>query len=434
MTVPTAPLLAWADLELGLFFHYDIEVFEPDWARRSRFDYTPSPGKFDPKDLDTDQWLKVAVDAGARYALLTAKHGTGFCLWPTETYDYCVRSSPWRGGKGDVVGSFISSCRKSGIEPGIYYHALLNAYCNVKDGLVLSGSKKAQGAYNRIVEGQVEELLTWYGDLLEIWFDGGTISTDKGGPNLGVLLRRLQPEIVAFDGPPEHPHVLRWAGSEHAVSKVDCWSTSDFYHPNDKIVRCDPRGNPDGAVWSPVEAPMPCRDIDRAFFEGWMWHEGEENLVYDAEYLFDRYCTAVGRNSNLLIGALPDTTGLIPDTDAKVFRGLGELLQTRFASPLVETAGRGYDIIVTPPSISDIERIVIMEDQSTGQRVRGWRLEAAWPVSWPEGWFEVSKGCSIGHKRILNIEKLRVRQLRLHITDAIGEPDIRKIAVYGSPA
>jgi alpha-L-fucosidase len=183
---------------------------------------------------------------------------------------------------------------------------------------------------------------------------------------------------------------------------------------------------------APVEVDMPPRDLLRAYMQGWMWHEGEEELVYDAEYLFARYCTSVGRNSNLLVGALPDRRGLIPDRDAGALAQFAALVRTRFGEPLGVASGSGWEVKVALPGRCDVERVVIMEGQSGGQRIRDWVLEGLWPESWGEGWFELARGHAIGHKRIVVLGIIRLAGLRLRVREAAGTPVIRSLSVHGS--
>ncbi|MEI6424492.1 MAG: alpha-L-fucosidase, partial [Lentisphaerota bacterium] len=140
LVLPTPSQAAWADEEIGVIIHLDMQVFEPEYSFRKQWGYTPDPKIFNPKELDTDQWIATAKTAGAKYAVLVAKHCSGFSLWPTKTHSYSVASTPWRGGKGDIVSDFIKSCAKFGLKPGIYASASCNAYMRANNpGKVLSG-------------------------------------------------------------------------------------------------------------------------------------------------------------------------------------------------------------------------------------------------------------------------------------------------------
>ncbi|HOO26502.1 MAG TPA: alpha-L-fucosidase, partial [Clostridiales bacterium] len=166
--LPTPAQLEWADAELGVLIHYDIPVFSPGYEWREKFDKPLDSALFNPSELNTDQWLETAASMGAKYAVLVAKHCTGFCIWPTRAHDYSVKSSPWRNGEGDIVADFIKSCRKFNIRPGIYYSVSANGYLKVDNpGKVISGDPKEQEAYNKTVELQVTELWTGYGELFE---------------------------------------------------------------------------------------------------------------------------------------------------------------------------------------------------------------------------------------------------------------------------
>ncbi|MEI7837457.1 MAG: alpha-L-fucosidase [Planctomycetota bacterium] len=196
---PTPIQAAWQDMEMGLFVHFNMFTYSGDWNWRSFRDY-PAPALFRPDRLDTDQWMEAAAAIGARYAVLTAKHCCGFCLWPTEAYDYGVRQSAWRGGQGDVVGDFVTSCRKHGIRPGLYYSTSANGFLKVDNpGLIAApGGPVDQAGYTRICEKQLRELWSRYGELGEIWFDGSSVAVEKGGPDVGALLSELQPTASVF--------------------------------------------------------------------------------------------------------------------------------------------------------------------------------------------------------------------------------------------
>lgn len=198
---PTPEQVTWQDMELGLFFHYDMPVFKPGWDHR-QYESRPEPGIFNPKKLDTDQWMEAAKAMGAKYAVLTAKHGSGFMLWQSDLYPYGMKQSPYKNGKGDIVRDFVNSCRKHDIRPGLYAHMGCNGYLEADNpGLInrgAGGDPDKQARYARICEGMLEELWGNYGPLFEIWFDGGVMDHDKGGPNMLPILSKLQPKAIVF--------------------------------------------------------------------------------------------------------------------------------------------------------------------------------------------------------------------------------------------
>jgi alpha-L-fucosidase len=199
IAVPTKEQIEWSSCELGAILHLDIEVFEPEYHFREQWGYVPDSGIFNPKSLNTDQWVKTASDAGIKYIVLVAKHCSGFCLWPTKEHAYSIKNTPYKNGKGDIVTEFVTSCKKYNVRPGLYYSTSTNAYLNVDNpGTVRSGNNEEQKRYNEIVEHQLRELWSAYGEFFEIWFDGGCLPVEKGGPDILPLLNRYQPNAVLF--------------------------------------------------------------------------------------------------------------------------------------------------------------------------------------------------------------------------------------------
>ena len=427
--LPTQAQQEWADMELGVLIHYDIPVFSPDFDFRKRWGDPLDVSIFNPTMLDTDQWLSTAVAAGAKYAVLVAKHCSGFSLWPTEAHDYSVKSAPWRDGKGDIVGDFIQSCKKFGIKPGLYYSVACNGYfCVDNPGTVLSGNEDEQKAYNEMVIKQVTELWTKYGELFEIWFDGGALPPEKGGPDVLSLLLKYQPNAVCFQGPEQFPSILRWVGNESGLAPNPCWSTTNAADGDFIGTEQMPEigvGDPDGRVWAPAETDMPNRYL-LSNGGGWFWRAGEDDLLFEPEELLERYYTSVGSNSNLLIGMVIDDRGLVPDADVEQFAAFGKLIRERFNNPLAKAGGEGTEIAFYFAQPSVINHVVIMEDIARGERIRAYTVEAE-----VNGVFQpVCTGISVGHKRIERFDDVEVTGVKLKITDSTDVPDIRQFAVY----
>lgn len=244
---PTQEQVEWAKYEIGVIIHFDLQVFEPSYRFRKQWRYHPSPSIFNPEVLDTDQWIETAMKAGAKYAVLVVKHCSGFCLWPTKASDFSVKNTPYKDGKGDILRDFINSCVKYGIHPGIYYSTVYNAYeqfdqpCNRVPAL----SSGAYRSYCNLVENQLIELWTQYGELFEIWFDGGHIIN---GPDIEALLSKYQPNAVCFQGPLKWRSNLRWVGNEKGTAPYPCWSTVNKYGHYDgtKKVKKLGKGDPYG--------------------------------------------------------------------------------------------------------------------------------------------------------------------------------------------
>ncbi len=427
--LPTPAQLEWADAELGVLIHYDIPVFSPGYEWREKFDKPLDSALFNPSELNTDQWLETAASMGAKYAVLVAKHCTGFCIWPTRAHDYSVKSSPWRNGEGDIVADFIKSCRKFNIRPGIYYSVSANGYLKVDNpGKVISGDPKEQEAYNKTVELQVTELWTGYGELFEIWFDGGALPPEQGGPDIAALLAKYQKNAVCFQGPLGHPSLVRWVGNEDGRADYPCWSTT-------KILKDDTgpenpgaqygAGDPEGEVWAPAEADMPNRH-PRSNGGGWFWKAGEDDQVFSLEYLMESYHKSVGRNCNLLVGMVIDDRGLVPDADVKRFAEFGEALKEKFKDPVAQAGGRGNEIIFYFNEPKSFNCAVIMEDISQGERIRQYMIEAK-----VDGEFKtICQGSCIGHKRIESFESLQTQEVRLKITESEGVAAIRSFKLF----
>lgn len=427
--LPTQAQQEWADMELGVLIHYDIPVFSPDFDFRKRWGDPLDVSIFNPTMLDTDQWLSTAAAAGAKYAVLVAKHCSGFSLWPTEAHDYSVKSAPWRDGKGDIVGDFIKSCKKFGIKPGLYYSVACNGYfCVDNPGTVLSGNEDEQKAYNEMVIKQVTELWTKYGELFEIWFDGGALPPEKGGPDVLSLLLKYQPNAVCFQGPEQFPSILRWVGNESGLAPNPCWSTTNAADGDFIGTEQMPEigvGDPDGRVWAPAETDMPNRYL-LSNGGGWFWRAGEDDLLFEPEELLERYYTSVGSNSNLLIGMVIDDRGLVPDADVEQFAAFGKLIRERFNNPLAKAGGEGTEIAFYFAQPSVINHVVIMEDIARGERIRAYTVEAE--VN--DVFQPVCTGISVGHKRIERFDDVEVTGVKLKITDSTDMPVIRQFAVY----
>ncbi|MCC7495456.1 MAG: alpha-L-fucosidase [Fimbriimonadaceae bacterium] len=432
LVLPTPEQVAWADCEVGVIIHLDLQVFEPSYRFREQRDYHPSPQVFAPRSLDTDQWLATAAAAGARYAVLVAKHCSGFSLWPTAAHDYSVASSPWRGGRGDVVGDFVASCARYGLRPGLYYSTSCNAWCGVDNpGTVLSGQRPDQERYNQIVETQLTELWTRYGPLFEVWFDGGTLPPQQGGPAVLDLLWKLQPQAVCFQGPAGTRSMLRWVGNERAEAPENCWSTTNLRAGRfDGTEDAPPEGagDPAGSHWAPAEADMPNRDQHRAFQGGWFWRAGEDDTLYSVEHLLERYYRSVGRNCNLLLGMVIDDQGQVPAADVARCTDFGAAVQREFRHPLGTVSGTGDELLLELPAPQHVHCVALREDLPHGERVRAYTLAGRQGTTWQD----LASGQCIGHQRLIRLPATPLEALRLRITAATAPPQIRALAAYGA--
>ena len=425
---PTPKQLAWADMELGVIIHHCMETYHPD-IPVNQWKCSPErmpASSFAPTDEDTDGWLAAAHGMGARYAILVTNHVTGFSLWPTKENTYSIAASPYQNGRADIVRDFIASCRKYNIAPGLYYSTGCNGYYGINDSVPTDYHSEHYQAYVRMVERQLAEIWGNYGELFELWFDGGVIPVEKGGPDVLSLIRTYQPDAVCFQGPAEHHQNLRWVGNERGVAPIDCWSTSDrntCAHGGDTEAHRTGVGNPDGMYWIPAETDMANRR-QSAFGGGWGWRADEEHLLYTPQELLERYLTSVGRNSNLLMGMCISQRGHFED--GAQFHAFGELIRGLYASAVARTEGTGMEFTVSLSSPAEIRHAVIEEDLTVGERVRRFHLDAVTPDGQTVPL--LSAHC-IGHKRIVPVN-LQVTALRLYITAAAAQPQIKAFTLY----
>ncbi|MCG8556197.1 MAG: alpha-L-fucosidase [Proteobacteria bacterium] len=415
LPVPTPQQLAWQDLELGLFIHFDMATYTGATKPRMSAD----PNLYNPRLLNTDQWLEVAKTMGAQYAVFVAKHCTGFLSWQSNAYPFGVKQSAWRGGTGDVVREFIASCNKYGIKPGLYSSVTCNAWWGADNPGTIQWGNKTQADYARANEAMATELWSNYGPLTEIWLDGGALPPSKGGPDLVPILERHQPDAIFFQGP--KPGGVRWIGNERGVAAYPCWSTvSKLNDPG--------AGDPNGKIWNPGECDVPLPGYE------WFWH-GEatpgwatpQQQADTLPKLMDMYYRSVGHNCNLLLNATPDATGLIPEVTLAHYMNFGNEIQRRFGTPVAETQGDGEVLELTLPVPSDIDHVIIMEALAYGERVRAYTVEGL--VS-GNNWQKLSDGVSVGHKRIQSFPRVRVAKVRFTATQSTAVPKIRRLAVF----
>ena len=423
---PTRQQLEWHEMELGVLIHYCMEIYDPelgnvnhDWYKTDRVRTAIAPEKIHPAMLDPEQWVRSAAELGAKYAVLVTNHCTGFSLWNTRVNDFSIASTDWRGGGGDICREFINACVKYGLKPGIYYSTGCNGYYNINDNWKWDYRSEHYQEYVKNVVAQVTEIWTEYGDLFEIWFDGGIVPPELGGPDLTPLLLKYQSNAICFQGPRDYPHNVRWVGNEDGLAPENCWATTNAGEARYDGTASDEKageGDPDGIYYWPAETDMPNRTHD-AFGGGWAWKDGEEHLLFTPEHLLDCYIRAVGRNSNLLLGMAISRDGNFQDEEQ--FKAFGRLIRDTFGTPLAKTED-GFRIELS--CRQKINYFVIREDITDGQRIRGFRVLA-------DGVAVYESKC-IGHKRIIPFADLQAQVIELEITEQVGDARIRDIAVY----
>lgn len=427
--VPSPAQLRWQQDELALFLHFGVNTFtDREWG-----DGTEPPSIFNPTGLDARQWARSARAAGFKAMILTAKHHDGFCLWPTATTRHSVASSPWKNGTGDVVQEFVTACREVGLRPGLY--------CSPWDRN--SPVYGDSAAYNDLYETQLTELLTRYGPLDEVWFDGANGEGPTGRrqvydwPRVFGLVKRLQPEAVIFsDAGPD----VRWIGNEKGEAGDPCWSTIDpdavpYPGADDPgIIAALQHGSPEGSVWRPGES-------DTSIRPGWFYHPGEDGQVKPVEELVRLYLSSVGRNSKLLLNVPPTREGLLHATDVE---RLGQFRTARDRMLGLDlAAGRrvgwsrdAADMMVAEVILGRTARIGLIdlgEPIASGQRVAQYRVE----VLTARGWQGVARGTTIGYRRLQPIAPIDAQRIRIVVEAAVESPRPLRIALYdgdGVPA
>ncbi len=434
------------------FVHFTVNTFtDREWGTGDE-----SPEVFAPSALDARQWARVAREAGMSGLILTAKHHDGFCLWPSRQTDHSVAGSRWREGRGDVVRELADACRAEGIEFGVY----------------LSPWDRNHASYGRPVyldyyRAQLRELLTQYGPLFEVWFDGANGGDGYYGgaretrridaasyydwPATWGLVRELQPQAVMFsDAGPD----VRWVGNEKGLGFETVWMTLDRARlfPGFADYPALAAGRPDGADWVPPE-------VDVSIRPGWFYHAAEDAQVKSVAQLVEIYYSSVGRSSSLLLNVPPDRRGLFHEADVLSLRGLSRFIAETFARDLARGARasassvRGAaprfaaeravdgdpssywatDDAVTAGALelrlaasARFDQVRLREAIALGQRVEAWALDA----ELPGGWKTLAEGTTIGPRRILRFEPVTASRVRLRVVRSRACPAIAELALF----
>lgn len=430
--VPNERQLAWQEAELGVLYSYDLHVFDGKKYRQSSNRINPFPDYqvFNPKHLDTDQWIRAAKAAGAKFAILTATHETGFALYQSDVNPYCLKAVKWRDGKGDIVKDFVESCRKYGVKPGIYVGIRWNSFFGVHNFQVIGDGEfreMRQAYYRKMCEGMVTELCTRYGELFEIWFDGGADHPDNGAPDVLPIVKRYQPNCLFY-----HNLQLaeaRWGGSESGTVPYPCWATfpNPYSHGGDtkaERIQLLKHGDPNGKYWMPAMSDAPLRGHNGR--HEWFWEPGDEAHIEPLEKLVEMYYKSVGRNSTLIIGLTPDPNGLLPGPDVQRLTEWGKEIKRRFSNPLASTSGEGKILELKLTKKQAVNQIVIQENIINGELVRNYLVQ----VYQKGKWATICKGFCIGHKRIQQFESVLTKKIRLVIPEAVATPQIKKFSVF----
>lgn len=432
--IPSEKQLAWQELELTAFIHFGVNTFtDREWG-----DGTEDPAIFNPVGLDTDQWVKTLKDAGFKLVILTCKHHDGFCLWQTETTDHSVKSSPWRNGEGDVLKDLSESCKKYDMKLGVYLSPWDRNSATYGSG----------DAYNDLYIAQLTELLTNYGDIDEVWFDGA----NGEGPNgkkqeydwqrVFDTIHKLQPNAVsAIMG-----EDIRWVGNEGGMGRETEWSATvlapDSYPESDSLYQAldinamskdlgsrAMLAKANTLYWYPSE-------VDVSIRPGWFWHEQEEPK--SLEQLANIYLQSVGRNSVLLLNIPPNREGLLDARDVQRVGEFGEWIRTlnskgAAVEDLAHEIKVGGSVVVELDPDMEIGVVMLQEDISRGQRVEKFHVDGLLDNG---DWTQIAQGTTIGYKRLLPLQvPAKYSKIRLVIDEGRGESVlIRHINAFVLPS
>ncbi len=459
--VPSPRQTAFQEGGFHVFFHYGINTFtNKEWG-----DGKAPAQLFNPTRQSTDQWMEAVSASGAKGVILTAKHHDGFCLWPSEFTDHCVKNSPWRGGKGDVVREVSDACRRGGIKFGVY----LSPW---------DRHEKAYGtgkAYDDYYCNQLRELLTNYGELFCVWFDGACGEGPNGKKQVYdweryyALIRELQPEaVISVCGPD-----VRWCGNEAGKCRESEWSVVPSTLMDVERIAADSQQEDDsnfakkdstdsdlgsreaiaGAkklIWFPAE-------VDTSIRPGWFYHKNQDRKVRSLKKLLKIYYNSVGANATLLLNIPPDQRGRFADPDVKRLREIGDALHSAFRENLAANAKasasseadeahaaqkalstdkdeywRAVDDAEQAEMIVDLGRpvtfskVVLGEYLPCGQHIERFTVS----IEKHGKWKKVYAATVVGHKRICLLKKTTAQRIKITIDECRTFPTLRKLEVY----
>jgi len=459
--LPSKAQLQWHETSMYAFIHFTINTFtNREWGLGDE-----DPALFNPTDFNADKIVSTIKVSGLKGVVLTCKHHDGFCLWPTKTTEHNITKSPWKNGKGDVVKDISEACKKYGLKFGVY----LSPWDR-------NNPNYGKPEYIKIYRAQLTELLTNYGPIFEVWFDGAnggdgyyggarekrTIdkTTFYDWPNTWSIVRKLQPMATIFGdvGPDQ-----RWVGTEEGHSGNPCWATftphgvTNYDKPSNGDCKTDEsmNGTRNGKFWMPAE-------VDFSIRPGWFWHEAENNKVKSSADLLNHFFNSVGNGANMILNIPPDRRGHVYEKDSISLVGFGKLIHDmyarNFATGAIITASntRGNSPIYSPKLVLDNDRYSywatddsvktaslvlqlkgkqtfnvfrIRENIKLGQRVDDWAID----VMENGKWKEYAKGLAIGARRLVRGAMVTTDKVRIRFTNASACPCISEVGIYATP-
>lgn len=455
--VPSERQLRWHEMEFYGFLHFTVNTFtDKEWGYGDE-----DPAVFHPADFDADQIVRVAREAGMRGLILTAKHHDGFCLWPSAHTEHSVKRSPWRNGRGDVVREISEACHRHGLKFGVYLSPWDRNH-----------PEYGRPGYLEYYRNQLRELLTQYGELFAVWFDGANGGDGYYGgaretrridnrtyydwPRTWAIVRELQPMACIFsDAGPD----FRWIGNERGIAGDPCWATLDLSKPGRYPGGSSEgleHGERPGTAWVPAECDVSIRP-------GWFYHPAEDDRVKSPEQLLHIYYSSVGRGCCLNLNIPPDRRGRIHENDIRSLRAFRRILDATFATNLARQAtvsasavrapaesygphllldGRRDTFWCTPDEVTTpwvefqfaspvrFNVVELREYLPLGQRI-----EAVAVDCWTDGqWTEIARATSIGNRRLIRLpQAVEAGRVRLRITRSAACPALSEFGLYLEP-
>jgi len=450
--IPNKHQLAWQELEYYAFIHFNMNTFtNMEWGYGDE-----KPAQFNPTALDTRQWAQVAKEAGMKGIIITAKHHDGFCLWPSEFTEHSVKNSPWKDGQGDLIRELSDACKEYGLKFGVYLSPWDRNHPDY-----------GKPEYITYFRNQLRELLTNYGDVFEVWFDGANGGDGYYGganeerrvdkknyydwPNTIKMVRELQPQAVIFsDAGPD----IRWVGNEKGYANETTWSPlyRDSVYAGMPDFQRFAAGQEQGTHWVPTETDVSIRP-------GWYYHPEQDNQVKSLSKLVDIYYNSVGLNSSLLLNLPVDTRGLVHENEVKNLNELAAYIKATFTKNLalsqpIRTSStadgyaEGYLIDNNPdtfwvataddekPSITlllntaqEANTFMIQEYLPLGQRIKSFTFE----VLVDGVWEKVYEGSTIGNKRLIRFETQVLDGVRFTVTDSKAQAVFSNMGLFKAP-
>jgi alpha-L-fucosidase len=457
--VPSARQYDWQKMEFIAFVHFGMNTFTDEELGNGK----ESPELFNPRNLDCDQWVRIFKEAGMNMAILTAKHHDGFCLWPSKYTEHSVKNSPWKSGKGDLVREFVDACKKYGLKAGLY----LSPWDR-------NSPSYGTRAYNQYFLDQLRELLTHYGRINEVWFDGykgpDAKPQEYDWHSYYELIRELQPNaVISISGPD-----VRWVGTESGYGRDTEWDVlpidlrrfrekgavnekdpiDDVFVPRDYMGEdlgsrdrlCDAKG----LFWYPSESDVSIRP-------GWFYKASQDTVVKSVAVLVDIYFNSVGKNSVLLLNVPPDKRGLITDDDRKALLGFHKIIAETFSRNVASDAKVKVDngtgehkasslfgrakywsadentdtasIEFVLPNEETFDIAALQENIQVGQRIEQFRIDY-WDG---RAWQKLTGGTTVGYKRLLRFSPVRTKQVRLVIEKSRSNPTLSDFGLFKLP-